>query len=647
MPNKLDPVTLRAYREEIETLTEFFEDLGRKGPEAFEAIMKIARENLALFGENRDITGQVTDKLKEMGIEGKKFVEYLDQSSKSGAKLDQQMREVHSTFKSVSSAAGDFSKLLREIESGMTLFGGTSANVMFDLGEGVFKIGKSIAMIAKDPLGGVTGIVNGLVEVGKALDAMDKYWAGMNRSVYDTNAALGKMGEYSESLVVLASHLGNEYVRNIQEVEKMLGSLAKIGVSEENLARVADGVLETHTKWSELTPEKQIKMMSDFMKEFGMNSLNAQNVVKGLYMTAAALKNSVNELDISQFIEQVTRVAIASRRLNIEFEDTKGHIATVMKHLGEAPDALQRAAEFSQSMLSYGQQNIAMQVYMMEQYAKVSGGPFEAAGAWVAGGQPRIEAQTRMVTDMLSLVLGKDIEKAKPQELMGAMQITGLTSQLFPRLDEVTIKKISEEGGKGFADLMKDLAKEETRRADLQKELPGNVKKIVDKTTAITDHAKIWTETEFFRKGAKTMEAYAKEVGAEIEKTTGRRATAADLIGRSFPSDIAEKVAKDIADTPVHTLTGQRGFGYAAVTYEGTKQEVEQRKIDEAFQAKYQKKAESIQGPPSFGGTQYGQLSTGKVQLELKLKHIPSSEGNVVDTPADESVSSKWDMFTQ
>lgn len=536
---------LRAGVKMSSEMVENWKNLGSKAYEVKDILTSALKEGHEQGQEMYLVTDSITGQLKAIGENASIFTKELGTSVKTSAELSANLLLINTSFEKAVATASNWNKIIAQSERGMKDFGGTGATALWNLGEGLINIGSGIT---KGGLG-VGQILEGLIQVGKVLDSMDKYWAAMNRAVYDTNAALGKMGEYSSSLVSLASDLGLKYVKNIQEVEKLINSVATIGVSEEHIAVVTDNILDLTTRWSAMTPEKQIQLMSTYMKEFGMDGVSAHNVIKGLYLTASKLKESVKELDAGQFIEQVTQVATNTRRMNFEFADAQKYVAVIVGQLGTTPDVLKRAAEFAQAMMQYGQQSLGMQVFMMERMG-VTGNVFEQLGTWTTDPELRVKAQITMFKERIEDVGRKPIKEMGEKELAGVIKVAGFGG-IIPGMDEVLIAEIVKKDGAGLEKLLGDMEKAERSRADAQKSMPGNIEELVRRTTANSDHFKLWTETQFFRKEGVSgyVQRRAQEAAEEGKTLSEQELTFLEKAGFGKQVEAYRKMAKQMTET--------------------------------------------------------------------------------------------------
>lgn len=529
MAFEFDPTTLQASVKYSAEMVAWWKSLGDKASEVKGIISDTVKEWEKQGDASQfisQITYDISEKLKVINVDSATINKHLEDTVGTAKNFNVVLGELNASFNKAAASTKDWKEAWSAAEKGVRDFGGASIGVMLDLGQGIFKMGAGIAGLVAGT-GGIGALVTGLVQVGQALDAMDKYWAQMNRAVYDTNAALGKMGEYSKSNVDLASDLGLKYVKNIQEVEKLIHSVATIGVSSEQLAKVTDSILDLTTRWSAMTPEKQMQLMSTYMKEFGLDGVNAHNVIKGLYLTASALKKDIKELDVMQFTEQVTRVAQDTRRMNFEFADAEKYVTVLVKQLGTAPDVLKRATEFAQGLMSYGQQSLGMQAYMMERMG-VTGNVFEQLGTWTTDPELRGKAQISMFKQMIEDIGEKPIAEMGVKELAGVIKVGGFGGAT-PGWDEVTIAKAVKGGGAKLEELLADMEKAERKRADAQQEMPGNIAELVNATSAHTDFFKLWTETQFYR-GKVTGVSYAESVAEEYYQEKGEIMTPEQLM---------------------------------------------------------------------------------------------------------------------
>ena len=555
------------------------------------------------------------------------------------------------TYKSASKIVQVFGQL----EKAASLMGGKTADIMWGIGEGIGKVAVGVAKITTDPIGGITSILSGLVEVGQALNKIDEYLAKMNRSVYDTNAALGRMGEYSNSLIHISSELGLKYVKSVQEVEKIVNSIAKAGVSSENLYSVTDRILELNLKWSELTPEKQIKMMSDYMKEFGMESTKAQNVVAGLYNTAMALKKDViEELDITQFMDQVSQVALSTRRLNFEFGDAQIYVEAFVKHLGKTPDIVARSIEMAKAFMEFGQGNLGLQAAMMQQYGRTPEGQGVIApgaigmGAFLLNPEARRKAQIEWIQSMEERIAGgRGIDLAtapletRRQVQAEAWQLGAAGGVLPGGISPVALATYFEAGPEEQKKILADLVKVQDKLKEDQKEMPGNIKDMVKHTTTLVQHAQIWTETQMFRSGS--LQTYFQEAAKEEFRRTGRAPTEQFFREKGATSEGAEQEVKKWMKRVLWDVEGHPMGTGAAVEARRleTAREAERDRIKETIK-------ETIKKKEKYGPTlgieetftestldQYGSKYSISVIRNDAPKLIPKTPHSVYQTSLD------------
>lgn len=186
--------------------------------------------------------------------------------------------------------------------------------------------------------------------------------AVVNRNLYDTNANLGLIGEKSRLFDEAIRDVSDHLRESRDDVAKTALSMSAIGLSVPEIRKNLSDVYSLSKLWSEITPEKQMQMMSVFMKEFGMNGDQASKTMFGLYQISKEMKDIMPHLDIKTFVSQTQEVAVAMRKYGLEASDAIALTSTLTK-LGIEQA---RIPELAKTFGEVGTKSVAESAYMAE-----------------------------------------------------------------------------------------------------------------------------------------------------------------------------------------------------------------------------------------------------------------------------------------
>ena len=379
--------------------------------------------------------------------------------------------------------------------------------------------------------------VNGLLKaaVGTTIDWYNHTFE-INRQMYDINAALGEAGTKGVEFEGIISDTALAFHAQFDEVRNVADGLADIGMNGDDIKDTLDDVFALTRNWSDVTPEKQMSLMSDYMKEFGMNGKEAWATMNSLYVTSQDLRKDLPNLDIQKFVDQTQSVALSMRKYGLETQDAIAMTSTLAR-LGVEQA---RIPEIAERMGAIGLQQapetaFMAQRFLMPAYQKELGGLRKGREGRegpkterevelerligimnsgvigmigvmeTASGPDRVKAQMGMFESMLGTVgvaLSDPIEKI----------VGGLTAVDLPGIGKMNIqsakefaeaaKAIQEEKGITIVDALKESyvktveseeakAKEAAKQRDAQIE---SAKKVSDATIKTADKLAIISE---------------------------------------------------------------------------------------------------------------------------------------------------------
>ena len=456
----------------------------------------------------------------------------------AGPEFDpQQMRSYGDAAQKASASTTNINKDLKGAAQSLkglgSLYGGEFADAMVKASSGVKDIVAGI--LSFNPLNwaaSVKGITDGIFKLAEAADKVDGYMADVNRSMYDISAHMGELGVNSEEVRDIASDLAPKYGMFAGEIDKVVKGVADIGVSSEHVRDVTDDILNLTLIWSDMTPEKQLNLMSGYMKEFGLNSKEAHNVVKNLVLDANILKESITELDVDQFIDQIHSVAMNTRSWNVDLYQAQSFVEGLALSFGDTAESMTRAADIAPKLMGYGRGDLPMQAYMMQQAGIGDDDVFKQIGTFTIDAEKRAEAQLNTFETMVENISGEKLETiSDPERLAGMLQI-GAQGGVLPGFTEAEIKELVEGGGAGMGDVFDKIreqltasAKKEEERAEAAKKLPQHIESIKDDVTKLSTRVMIDIEV-----ATRESAFYLKEMVTGGSGVEGRQQGAEEFV---------------------------------------------------------------------------------------------------------------------
>lgn len=477
--------TINALEVSSKRVTESMKQMGSESSEVLTTIKEWVSNGATYAG----ILNKITENAELFGKHAEVFKKYFIESAIAGKDLEVSTNKLSKNMRDAAIEATKFKEAMSEIGKVAEIYGGVAGNLLVGITKGTTDI--IMGFKSLDP----AQVISGVLQLGKALDDAGKYIGTMNREIYDTGAALGKMGEYNENLVKTSSQIAINYSMMPEKVQAVMHQVANAGVSLQNISEVTESIVGLSMRWSDLTPEKQLKMMSDYMDNFGMSSVQAHNVIKNLYMDASKLKGSITELNVMKFMEQVSQVALSVRQWGFEFADAEKYVTSIAARLGETPEALKRAGELATGLMGYGMGNVGLQAYLME-LSGYKGNIFQMIGAFGYDMAATTKAQRAGIEQFSKDISGKTLEKiTDPSELRGVFQLAAQKGYL-PELTGPVMKQIMDEtrpelaglgAGERVTKILEDIFKAGAENKDARIELPGNVKRIAESVTTFKD----------------------------------------------------------------------------------------------------------------------------------------------------------------
>ena len=379
--------------------------------------------------------------------------------------------------------------------------------------------------------------INGLLKaaVGTTIDWYNHTF-DINRKMYDINAALGEAGTKGVEFEGIISDTALAFHAQFDEVRNVADGLADIGMNGADIKDTLDDVFALTRNWSDVTPEKQMSLMSDYMKEFGMNGKEAWATMNSLYVTSQDLRKDLPNLDIQKFVDQTQSVALSMRKYGLEAQDAIA-ITSTLARLGVEQA---RIPEIAERMGGIGLQQAPETAFMAQKFLRpayqqelsglragragkegpkteregelerligvMNSGVIGMIGVMeTASGPDRIKAQMGMFETMLGTV---GVTLSDPMEKI----VGGLTAVDLPGIGKMNIqsakefaeaaKAIKEEKGITLVDALKESyvktvesgeakAKEAAKQRDEQIE---SAKKVADATITTADKMAIMQE---------------------------------------------------------------------------------------------------------------------------------------------------------
>lgn len=282
---------------QLEVLAEKFAETGdiALGKEALNFVKKMSDNKVAS-----------DDLVKSLEALGKNPLDY-------SAKLTDMMKELQKEMKAVQDA-GDPAKVNELVEKYKEL-AATKESL-----EGLEKVIRGVGAALGIALPQLKALEI-IMYIAQTIFEWSESSAKVNKQLYDIGANLGHMGEMAGitagkvSSIAWAFGVTNEAVRDAET------GLTKIGVRMKDLEDVTKNQVALSKLWAEYTPQEQTRIMGRYMKEFGMEGKEAQNVMIGIVDLANRLKEIMPKLDIKEFASQIQDVAVSMRKYGLETSD--------------------------------------------------------------------------------------------------------------------------------------------------------------------------------------------------------------------------------------------------------------------------------------------------------------------------------------
>ena len=232
------------------------------------------------------------------------------------------LEEIKQIYKEVGNDANLVAQKLREIDEGQEAVKNTSKEWLNHV-NGV-----------SDKLLGITlptSLTDGLRKAADITVEWYNHTASVNRELYDIGANLGEAtksaGDFEDKIRKTADSFNVTH----DAVRATVNGMAAIGMHSGDISETMDDIHSMTAQWSEMTPEKQLSLMSDYMKQFGMNGKDAWSTMFNLVESSKALKDIMPNLDIKRFVDQTHDVAISMRQYGLETQDAIALTSTLAR----------------------------------------------------------------------------------------------------------------------------------------------------------------------------------------------------------------------------------------------------------------------------------------------------------------------------
>lgn len=312
----------------------------KKGNEKIEELIKNLKESGVVENSLRSINREMNEIIEKL-----RLIENVD-STEAKKLVDQ--------FK----ALGEEKKQLEEVNKSLSSMQGLTKGITAGFGD----LGATFGIISGFLTGGLS---RGMFEVGKTLAAWSENGALVNRQMYDIGANLGNAGEKSTLLEGSVLNTSGKFFEMSDNVRKTAVQMTGMGMNAEAVADKLDDVYAASKRWSDLTPEKQMQMMSMYIKEFGYSADKAWSTMFAMYEIGEDLKKGMKDLDIKQFVEQTNEVAVSMRKYGLEASDAIALTSTLVK-LGVEQA---RIPELAKELGTFGLKTPGETAFMVQDYA--------------------------------------------------------------------------------------------------------------------------------------------------------------------------------------------------------------------------------------------------------------------------------------
>ena len=286
----------------------------------------------ALEKEGASAARELIDRLKlraKVYVDLKLQAETLNKHTKAGkeayAEIQAKMEEISEEAKTVNEALLGWEKTSNNLKNVFGILDNTIGKLGNTLGQGSLDIAKWVT--------GIGSFYQIAMLAAKTLFDWYEHTAAINRNIYDTNAAMGDLGIAGSKFEDTITSTAWKFKENTDNVANTVNLLAKAGVHQKDMDDAVRGVYTYSKLWSELTPEKQVALMSTFMKEFNMTGKEAGATMIGIFETAQHLKSEYPSLvmDAGKFTEQTAEVALHMRKYGLEAAEAVALTSTLTR----------------------------------------------------------------------------------------------------------------------------------------------------------------------------------------------------------------------------------------------------------------------------------------------------------------------------
>lgn len=571
----IDPATKQTVFTDIDQIGKLFE-------KALANTIPVASASITLFGE-------LVEQLKKGGQGAfeldQTFAKVKAQSKEIGDSMDivynqiLKLKKEGKSWDEITKELGDkFSKLKDDTVEWSTVINSAVQQLGSRLGEVGGAISNMVSGMkqfadAIDKLNstsGVLALLSALMKVIDALTSMQKISVDLNRTAYDVGASMGNWGDRVGFTDNIMSSLVGKYIMTREEAGKIVTGLAQIGAQTDEIAGLSEVIASRAALWKEMTPEYQIKTMSDYMKNFGLNATQASEQFDKIVVAANTLRSIIPALDVRDFQDRANQLAISTRALGYNLDDAKNTLSSVVALLKDARTEavdMVRAQEISQRVMETGLTNVSQMAYMIQQfggeeYAKE--GLVGGIGRFIMKPGERTDMQLQYIQQMGGIAAGG--APTSPEQWAGSLRIA-MEGGAIGRMSEESIKLLAnslaeqkdskgiqktfsekmkgiEDSAKAEADALRDARLKGSAAAKATHTTMDDISKLLTSWYMGTVGAKMVRETVTgieemrFEKGLEGERIRSGDVGVEMMKL----ATIAKMLtssGRKIPMGLA------------------------------------------------------------------------------------------------------------
>lgn len=455
-------------------------------------------QTLAAANKNAKDLNKALERTEKLfpNVVAEKFAKYIRDGVISQEELNKKLKNTDNTLDEINNDLRETIEKLRKAEE----LSGRWNNEIKQLGSEMSGVLENLTGISLPGLSIAQWI-------GKAANTTVDWYnhtAVVNREFYDMEANLGNIGKLSYEFESNIRGVSQALLMPIDDVRELGTGLAAIGFTVNELVDGITDVASLTTLWSEVTPEKQMSMMSDYIKEFGMNGREASDMMLTLYNTANNLKDVMPKLDIKAFVDQTHEVAMEMRQYGLEAQDAIALTSTLVK-LGVDQA---RVGELAKAVGGAGMGGAATVAYMATQApgageAMREGGITQVMGEFLLDSDKRLAAQTAFLDEMVQKATGTAGLVGEKEGGAKLSQIVGALSQLdLPGIGKMTVVQ-AEAFGKAVKEIqltkpgmslrdavaagLKETEKELAGARELAKENAAAAQKTADNTKTVAD----------------------------------------------------------------------------------------------------------------------------------------------------------------